>query len=287
MLGDRIERAAERAHVDREDRHGPLQEQVGDEREGEQAHERAVAQQPAPVAAGRAQVHLAAARQRQREERAGRDQAGGDREHHVEPRLRRARGSGREPARRLKPIEEARKADHQRQEADGSPDAHAPEGVRAVAARERERHGRGRRHDRGREEREQQRREHERREALREAERQVARRRAEGEQHEHARARTRAVGELAPERLRERSDEREHGEHDAHLRAREAGVLAQVEAEVRKEQAEAAEAEEPDAGHGEAAGHRECRGRYTVPPWIAPTRGSKNSSGGSRAQSRI
>ena len=97
---DRIERAAERAHVDREDRHRALQEEVREQREAEQAHEGAVAQQPAPVALGRAQRHLAAARQRQREQASQRDQAGRDREHHLEARLGGAAGTRRETARR-------------------------------------------------------------------------------------------------------------------------------------------------------------------------------------------
>ena len=171
-------------------------------------------------------------------------------EHQGEPGLRRSSFYRHEIAALLEGVEQPGERHHEQQEAHRSPHADPTEGAGAGAGGDRERDGHAGGKQRRREGGQQRGREQDRGEALDRAEGGVAGGGAEGEQHQHPRAQAGAVREVPPHGLGGDPHQREHGEHRPQLRSGEARVLDQVDAEEREEDAEPAEAEEPDQRDG-------------------------------------
>jgi hypothetical protein len=118
----------------------------------------------------------------------------------------------------LREVEHRREENHQGEKTEGSPGScHAKRTAAGVFCdRKSDRYARG--NQCSRETREQGRSEQQRRKTLAEEEAHVADCRARGEQRENPRPGTRAIRDLAPEGLREQSDQRQHGVDDPDLR---------------------------------------------------------------------
>ena len=218
---------------------------------------------------------------RQRDDRGDRRERRGGRQQQPEPRLGDAVRRGDESMRSLVGVERRREHEHRRGEADGAEGAHPAERIRVILERrqaDREQH----RDDRPRERREESRRCDDRSESLRAPDREEAERHAERDRDQRARAQSAAIGERAPDRLRQDADRRHHREDHADLRAVELRVLAQVERQVRQREAEGRHAERPVRRERQRAPRERRRvGRHYL-PWKAGLRFSRKARTPSR-----